>query len=94
MIKRIVFLLFLIATFAVGAHAQVINAASCSATDVQTALNSVVASTTKLYYPLRHLYLDRSGYFHPAVNIQNLTISGRGQRQLPHILQRRHHHHR
>lgn len=43
--------LFSVLIFANPAHAQTINAASCSAVDVQAAFNSVVASTTTVKIP-------------------------------------------
>src|SRR5580698_4846117 len=43
--------LLLTALFGTEAHAQVINAASCSQTDVQAALSAVTASTTAVNIP-------------------------------------------
>lgn len=40
-----------IAFFCTGVYAQIINAASCSQSDVQTALNSVTATTTTVNIP-------------------------------------------
>jgi hypothetical protein len=47
--KKLLFTLAMLSS--VYAKAQVINAASCSATDVQTALSAVVASTTTVIIP-------------------------------------------
>ena len=49
MLKRLSIILLLSGFF--GARAQVINAASCSSSDVQTAFNSVVNSTTTVNIP-------------------------------------------
>jgi hypothetical protein len=52
MIRNIKWLLFaLLLSAPLGAEAQVINAASCSSTDVQAAFKSVVASTTTVNIP-------------------------------------------
>src|ERR1035437_6418128 len=50
-IKWLSAILLLLSSACIGAEAQTINAASCSSTDVQTALNSVTASTTTVNIP-------------------------------------------
>ena len=51
LIKRLSIILLLSALFGAAAHAQVINAASCSSADVQTAFKSITASTTTVNIP-------------------------------------------
>jgi hypothetical protein len=50
-IKWLSFVLLLLLGACISAEAQTINAASCSSTDVQTAFNSVVSSTTTVNVP-------------------------------------------
>jgi hypothetical protein len=50
-IKWLSAILLILSSACIGAEAQTINAASCSSTDVQTALNSVTASTTTVNIP-------------------------------------------
>lgn len=51
MIKGVLFGLLLSALFSIGAEAQTINAASCNASDVRTALNSVAQDGTTVVIP-------------------------------------------
>jgi hypothetical protein len=49
--KRAALAILFLGIFAVAAHGQVINAASCSAADVQTAFNAATSSTTTINIP-------------------------------------------
>lgn len=51
LMRRLAFILLLSAALGTAAHSQIINAASCSSLDVQTAFNSITASTTTVNIP-------------------------------------------
>ncbi len=76
MIKLPLFAFLLTALFCPLAHAQTINATSCSSADVQSALNSVTASTTTVTIPAGTCHwTTKLGFAVPSGNT-SLTIQG------------------
>lgn len=75
-IKLPLFAFLLTALFCPLAHAQTINAASCSSSDVQSALNSVTASTTTVTIPAGACHWTTTERFNVPSGNTSLTIQG------------------
>jgi hypothetical protein len=76
MVKWLFFALVLVALWGTDARAQVINAASCNQSDVQTAFNSVTSSTTTVNIPSGTCHWTSHATLNVPSGSSSLTIMG------------------